>query len=652
MEASKWAFFAALLASFTGAQAADFSVSHYEPLRLVDMRASSAGVASGHEARKTAAPQLMRFDAMGKSFELQLELNNRLMAAASKNPLLGEVEIYRGDIAGRAGSWARIVMADGMPRGMFFDGQDLYAIEAPGDSGIDTDVPVIFSLADMYIAPGSVSCGNASLATAGRPAAEALLSELPSMSEAQGALSEIDLGAIGDFEFTSSKGGDANAAAAITTRLNNVDGIFSAQVGVQINVSTIETFSNPADPFSDTLNPTDLLDELSNYRSTTPTQNRNGLTHLYTGKNLNTTTVGIAWNGALCSNFFGAGLSEGNGSATFDSLIAAHEIGHNFGAPHDGEAGSPCAAETGNFIMTPRQNGSDQFSACSIREMADDIAAASCISALPAVDMRVALQSSPTILFGAATDLSYEVANSGTLGATNVTAEFTVPANLAVDAATSSTGTCTSVAGTVSCALGDIAGLASRTVDITVTPVALGAGTASATVAADIDDWPGNNQQSVQLSVDPAANLFVDRPAGAAVEIDSSTTITTGLGNRATMDATGVTLVVNLGAALQATAASWPLGSCTVQPQQVSCQASVFAAQSASSISVTATGVSAGRPSVSVSMASFEADLDTADNSNNARIEVLGADEDSGAGSTGPIALWLLMLVAMLRRRR
>jgi uncharacterized repeat protein (TIGR01451 family) len=527
----------------------------------------------------------------------------------------------------------------------------MYAIEAPGDSIVQSNGSVIYRLADAQIAPGSMSCGSASMATTGSATVNGLLDELGEISQAPGAISELEMGAIGDFEFTNSKGGDAAAATAITTRLNNVDGIFSQHVGVQINVTTIETFSAPNDPFTDEAESSILLDELSTYRSTTPAQNSNGLTHLYTGRDLNGTTVGIAWTGALCSNFFGAGLSEGNGSSTFDSLVAAHEIGHNFGAPHDGQSGSACESETGPFIMAAQLNGSNQFSSCSIAEMSDDIAGASCISALPSIDMQVALGGSATVLFGASAVINYDVTNNGTLDATNVIADFTLPANLSLDSVSASVGTCTSGAGTVSCTLGDVPGMSSRTVDITTTPTALGPGMISATVSADTDDRPSNNQETSLLTVVPAVDLVVNAPTGASVKLNKSTTISATLENRATLDATGVSLTVDLGNALQATAASWSIGSCTVLSQQVTCQAATFAAGSNSTINVTATGIAAGNPRVTVTLSALEAELVPSDNSGNRRIEVKDPD-DSGGGATGPWFLWLLAGLIGARRNR
>jgi MYXO-CTERM domain-containing protein len=657
MNTSKWALGVAIAATFSTANAAgrdDFSISHFEPLQRLEVRGFGAQAANAMQ-QPGAESTVMSFDALGRSFNLELEHNSRFMTAARRNPALDGVQIYRGEIAGADASWVRIVMVNGVPSGMFFDGQEFYAIEAPGDSAVATDVPVVYRLADTYVTPGAMSCGSADPATSAATAVESLLGELHTAAEAQGAVSEIELGVVGDFEFTQNRGGDAAAAQAITTRLNNVDGIFSSQVGIQISVQAIETFNTNNDPFT-TSDAEALLNELSDYRLNNPVQNSNGLTHLWTGRDLDGTTVGIAWTGALCSARFGAGLSEGNAGPGFDSLVAAHEIGHNFGAPHDGEAESACEAQTGDWLMSPRLSNIDQFSPCSLEQMADDIADASdnrfgnaCIAPLPSIDMTVGLQSSATVLFGAESNLSYEVVNNGSLEATNVAVDVAIPSNLTVGAATAASGACDIGTGTVNCTLGDIPGFGLRTVDITVTPNALGAGVASATVSADADDRPGNNQESLQLTVDPAVDLVVNPPAGSTVRVGKSTTITATLQNRATIGATGVTLTIDIGSSLDPSSASWPLGSCAVQGQRVTCQAATFAAQSNSTVSLTVNGVTEGSPRVTLSLASAEPDLEPGDNSGVGRFEVTESSESGG--STGPLFLLLLGAVAALRRR-
>ncbi|MDH3613160.1 MAG: M12 family metallo-peptidase [Gammaproteobacteria bacterium] len=652
MKAFTWIVASAVLGISSTLYASESSgviVSHYEPLQKLSIVNKDAGAS---QKLQVTGPVTLSFDALGRAFDLQLEPNHGLMSAVSRNTLASGVGIYRGHMAGNPESWVRIVVYDGMPTGLVWDGEQLFAIEAPGDSALQISSPVIYRLADVFIEPGSMSCGTETVSGNGAATYQKLVGELyTTISQAPGAVEEIDFGAVGDYEFTNAKGGDANAAAAITTRLNNVDGIFSQQLGVQINIQEMATFSDPADPFTDTGDASALLVELATYRQATPAQNSQGLTHLYTGRNLDTSTVGIAYTGALCSSFFGAGLSEGNGSATFDSLIAAHEIGHNFGAPHDAQAGSPCESEPDTFLMAPSLNSNDQFSACSITEMQDDIAAARCINPLPSVDMAISLNSPvATVLLGANTVLTYDVPNNGTLQATNVVADFTLPGTLTIESVTASAGTCTDGAGTVNCLLGDVAGLSNRTITITTTPTSVGVGMLNAAVTADVDDVPGNNLEALQVTVDPAVELVVNAPATASVRIDQSTTVSATLENRSVLAATGVTLSISLNAGLRADSATWSIGTCTVTAQQIDCQAANFAAQSSSALNIGVTGVSEGGKRYTVTLSSNEVDTDLANNSVDGTVRV-NAPKDEGGGAIGPAFLWLLALITVLARR-
>lgn len=626
--------------SLPGLAMADIVVSYFEPLRP-----------------GTLSPTALRFSALGRSFDLQLENNDRVLAGLNQHGRAAGVGVYRGRLANNPASWARIVVHAGTPRGLLWDGGEMFVIEAPGDSALSASTAVIYRLADAHIVPGTMDCGSGTLAGNAALAWQKLLAEnKTALARGPGALSEITMSAIGDYEFTTDKGGDAGALAAITTRLNNVDGFFSEQVGVQINVQLIETHASPNDPFTATTVVDELLNELSEYRLQTAAHNTRGLTHLYTGRDFDTTTVGVAWRGTLCESYFGAGLSEGRSNALNDSLIAAHEIGHNFGAEHDGQAGSACAAETGPFIMSPSINGSQQFSACSISIMQAEAAAASCVTALPAVDVSIALQGqATTVLLGANTELVYTVASNGTLSATAVVADFVLPATLTLNAVATSAGSCTSGAGAVTCSLGDLAGQSSATITLSTTPTMLGAGLLQASVStAASDERPANNQQDLSLTVAPAVDLAVASLSTAAVFVNEATTITATISNLSSLDASDVALSVTLEAGLQANSASWSQGACTVTPQQIDCQAASMAAQSNSSLSIAATGIAAGRRDVTISLTSAEADAEPGNNTALAEVQVVAAqdDKDEGGGATHPLGLLLLSAAFLARRRR
>ena len=655
MKTIKWIVACTFLCVSTTTLARDVDgiiVSHYEPLQRLNYQRDGIAVS---QKLNTAGPVTMSFDALGHAFELQLEPNTKLLSPAARAALAHGVALYRGRVSGKPDSWTRITVVDGVPSGLIWDGSQMFAIEAPGDSVVSAAEPVIYRLADTFIVPGTMSCSGAGSSNNGATMYKSLVGELNNAkAQGPGAISEINFGAIGDFEFTSAVGSSADSE--ILARLNNVDGIFSQQLGVQINVRTLETFPAIADPFTDTTDSVMLLDELATYRENTPAQRSEGLTHMFTGRVLDTTTVGIAFSGALCQTRFGAGLTQATHGPTVDSLIAAHEIGHNFGAPHDGVVGSPCEAEPQTFLMAPSINNSDQFSSCSITEMQDDVVLASCITLLPSVDITVISGGQPgPVLLGNAATVSFDVSNNGTTQATNVMADITLPNNVSFLSSGVTSGSCTNGAGTVNCLLGDIAASSTSTVIVTTITTGTGVGMFSATVSADVDDNPGNNQDFVQVTVDPAVNLIINPPTALQVTIDQSTTVRAVLENQSILDATGVSLSISLDNGLRADSASWSIGTCTIAAQQVDCQTSNFGGQSSSTLDVGVTGITTGLQNYTLTLSSNEADADPSDNTLTGAVtvnSVAGGGDDSGGGAADLILLWLLGCMALLTRRR
>ena len=629
-------------------------VTYSETLEDVSLSAAEPRDRGADAASETT----LVFNALGQRFEVALQPNDRLLAGAPGRAR--DLGIYRGRLVDKSGSWVRITIADGVPTGLIWDGTEMLAIDAsmPGIKGQRS--ASIYRLKDTYVEAGTMSCGvgrGAPKETTLATAYAAVVGELETViSQAPGAVEELKIGLVGDYEFTNFVGIN-NADAEIYTRMNIVDGIFSSQLGVQIRVEVIDTFNTPDDPFT-TAVPGELLLELADYRFATASQRSQGLTFMFTGRNLDGSTAGIAFLDELCNPSFGVGLSEAVRNPVTDSLIAAHEIGHNFGAEHDGEAGSVCASVAGDFLMAPSVNGSDQFSSCSIDTMRPNADAAFCINPLAQTDVAIAVTNTPPdLLLGASTDLIFNVSNAGSGNATNVEATFALPTNLSLNSAASTVGSCISGGGQVDCTIGTLPGSGSASVALAVTASSVGSDTLDASVVADGDANLNDNSQSVPIVVNPATDLRIVNAASRSAVVDSAVAISPRIENVSTLTASNLSLSVSVPVGLRVDSASWPNGTCTVGSGSVTCQLSTLAAGSSASLDLRFTAIATGTQTYTASVSSSEADVNSSDNRVSGTVTVssgtsTGGGSDSGGGAFGLLWAFLLTIVAVSARLR
>lgn len=473
-----------------------FRVLHHEPVQL---RSSPGADAS----------ERVTFDAYGKRFALKLSPNERIRRAigsGAANP-----EPFEGAVDGLPGSWVRITRSASGWRGMIFDGQELYAIEPAADIA-DVAVqpldaagsePVVYRLSDALLPLDAMSCEVAqpeAQSTADQ-AFEQISHELQAQAAALATARQVQVGVVGDFEFYNQFGSESAARDAIVARMNIVDGIFMTQLGVKVSLAPPVLFRTPADPFSKSA-ASDLLKEVGAFRRSSATQRALGLTHLMTGRDLDGDTVGIAYIGTLCESSNAASLSEGRRSTTQSALIAAHEIGHNFNAPHDGEGA--CASTPQTFLMAPRLNGSDRFSACSVAQIQPMLSSARCLVDYEPPDVSLELAStSVQAVVDTAFTLSFTVRAVGGDTSNDVSVVAMLPASLTVQSASTNGGTCSPGTGSVTCDLGTLLKGEVRRVDLSLTPTQ--AGTAA-----------------VDLAVDSSNDANVDNDSGT-IEVTATT---------------------------------------------------------------------------------------------------------------------------------
>ncbi len=298
----------------------------------------------------------------------------------------------RGEVAGSAGSWVRLAWYGGAWHGGFYDGESLYLIDPPEAlSGLLPRLPEPGARALLYrfddvlwpplfdIAPLPPAAGDG-----GRIAFTDFAAHLKILGA--GDFVQLPVTLVSDTEFSAIHG--TNSAAVAASRVFFIDGIYSEQVGVAIGLHHHETLAVNG-PLLAT-DPGDLLNQFrlfmtSGAGASIPRFQNRANAHLFTGKDLNGGVVGIAFLSVLCSQNAGFGVDQNLNNATTAALVFAHELGHNFGAPHDREPGSACENSNIAGIMNPSINGSQQFSTCSIDQMQDDIAGATCLAVLPEV---------------------------------------------------------------------------------------------------------------------------------------------------------------------------------------------------------------------------------------------------------------------------
>jgi len=512
---------AVLLADESRAADGRFRVMHAEPVILAGL---------------TARPQRASFDAYGRRFDLALESNARLLAGVgeAERAAMSGMQVLRGTVQGMPGSWVRLTIDGERQSGMVWDGRELYVIEAADDvapravhplgSGRK---PVVYRLSDTQAELGAGTCTAVTLdrpleQASGLDEYRALVGELAQAVEATGLSGRLRVSALADYEYFQFAGSAQSARNRIIAIFNNVDGIFSAQVGIQIELADgVTVFDDPADPFSSSVG-RDLLNELSAYRDSQPTLRSTGLTHLVTGRDLDGSTVGIAFIGSLCLTRFGASISQG--VSTLTSLVTAHEIGHNFGAPHDGETAdpgepaNPCETTPRTFLMAPQLNGSDQFSQCSLTQIEPRVRAATCI--LPVVttaDVALAAGSSAiSVTSGQAFALAASVSSRGPAEATSVQLDFALPSGLsAIDGTASNGGACASQAGGIACTWPVLGANVTSAVSVNLRADAAGSYTVAAALSAAQDASSGNDALSFQVTATAPAPIPPPAPPPA-----------------------------------------------------------------------------------------------------------------------------------------
>jgi hypothetical protein len=478
----------------------------------------------------------MSFTAFGMPFAMTLTRNEELTRNLPPDALarIAATRFYTGILDGNAASWVRISRAsDGALSGALWDGAELYAIESfervatnvVAGPALGPAETVIYRWSDTLSAVTDTPGSSAPSASSGSQKA-LIAASIEASAAARLELTrakQIDIGLLADSEFVQLHG--ANAEAQMLSIINIVDGLFLDQVGLRINVAELRTYSEP-DAFSST-DPSTLLSELGAFKYDTPELRGRGLVHLLTGRELaerpgapaGSRLLGIANFAAVCDERLAASLTQYS-SVNTSAVVAAHEIAHNFGAPHDAEAGSPCASTDDSYIMSAFVNGSRQFSDCSIQQMEVELASAACLTNVPENDLSVQPLSAPAEVFATRDfEIEFAVDYGGaadaidprlTIAATNATlGEMSYGAQVYCGATTGANNSCT---------FSDFSALGGRVpIRLKLIGPQLGPASIDLEVTSLNDDTPTNNRYRFAFDVVPDSRFVLVSSTGPRV---------------------------------------------------------------------------------------------------------------------------------------
>ena len=166
-------------------------------------------------------------------------------------------------------------------------------------------------------------------------------------------------------------GSTGNVEDQIVGVLNDVEGSYDDEMADEILFDLNDIFvsdCSTCDPWTSSNSASALLDDFTDWAPNN--LGNHEVATLWTDRNFNGSTIGLAWLGTACTNF-GYNVCENISCASVLRVLQAHELGHNFDATHDSFSG---------FIMATSVSGATDWSMGSENEILTFFANAPCFT--------------------------------------------------------------------------------------------------------------------------------------------------------------------------------------------------------------------------------------------------------------------------------
>ncbi|GGZ45133.1 hypothetical protein GCM10010387_44520 [Streptomyces inusitatus] len=256
------------------------------------------------------------------------------------------------------------------------------------------------------------------------------------------------------------------------------------------------------------------------------------------------------------------------------------------------------------------------------------------------VDLALNKTGPASVTAGGEVTYTITVTNNGPSDSTGWTVADSIPAGL-TNAATTTPG-CSITAGTLTCTGGPLAAGDSTTITLTGTAAA-NAGTIVNTATVDGDDPdpnPGNNTDTTNTTVNPSADLALNKTGPSAVTVGGTVSYAIVVTNNGPSDSTGWTVTDAIPAGLANAATTTP--GCSITAGTLTCTGGPLAVGDSATIALTGTAPNAGTITNTATVDGNDPDPDPGNNTDttNTTVTPLPVPEvDLAVTKTGPASV-------------
>ena len=249
------------------------------------------------------------------------------------------VNTFRGTLLNQPGS---VVTASFLEDGLIAkidmanDASDRFWLEPVGQrvANVPADTYVVYHQDDVIPVEGT--CGTEGADTTDFGAAGIDPRNQPIVQFGSAGLCTTELACDADYEYYQDRGfNTTNVQNRINSVINSINAQYEQDVAITHVISTILIRTSSGSPYTSASANT-LLNQFRNEWQSNQQSVQRDVAHLFTGKSIDGSTIGIAYNiGAICSSSAYC-LSESDccGSFACATDLTAHELGHLWGAFH------------------------------------------------------------------------------------------------------------------------------------------------------------------------------------------------------------------------------------------------------------------------------------------------------------------------------